>query len=333
MPGLVPRTRNLKTPVMARMAEERRLGPWALALGAQGVLLGLAALIGIARPLFFAEAPVFQAVRGGESPEQQLARELLTSHSARLAGGGPLPMLRSAPALPVPEPTTAALLAERQSAALETLAQGLLRSQALLESPSAHVPVSFFGVEEEAPVIVICLDVSASVVNKARARGRDITLLREETRRLIESLPVGKSFALIQFVRAYERFRPQVARASPGAKAAAVDWLEANFVTSGRSGTGWTSGQPNGIESVLRAAFAYEPGAVFIVSDGSFQRNLPNGGSQNVPWADLERLVEELQRANPERARLHAVTLGLRPRDRAPLHSLVARSGGSWREL
>lgn len=194
---------------------------------------------------------------------------------------------------------------------------------------------SFFGLKDRATRIVICFDVSQSVKTKVERAGLTMLAVKDETRRVVEQLNANTLFGFIQFSRQYDTFRPYLVAATMGNKEAAIAWLETEFRTDGSSAPGWTRDEPNGVQSVLKAAFRLDPApdAVILVSDGSFQRTPAAGGFENVPWEELEAELADLQAGLPEPAKVHFVGFQMKGSDKAAMNRIVRRYHGRLREV
>jgi hypothetical protein len=208
---------------------------------------------------------------------------------------------------------------------------GLMASLQGLVSESSKV--SFFGIEDQATRIVIAFDISQSVVTKAKKSGISMRQLQQETGKLIESLNANTLFGIIQFSRSYDFFENYLITGTKANKAAGIVWLEKEFRTDGISPRNWIRSPVNGIQSVLEAAFAWQPDVVFIISDGDFQRSKDNGGSQNVPWDELSRDIHRLQESARKEARIHFVGFQVKEAHKSELHTIVRRYKGQYREL
>jgi hypothetical protein len=200
---------------------------------------------------------------------------------------------------------TSSLEASLQSSIGQSM-QGVLGSSAQLPLPD---PVQFLGAQIRASRIIILVDVSASVKTKLNKAGMPITELREELIRLIEQLGPNHLFGIIQFTRKWDAFSPELLPATASVKSDAINWMRQSFRTTGTSGRNWINGTPNGIEAVLKQAFSMNPQVdqIILLSDGDFQRSLPQGGGQDVPWDDLRRLTKSLQDQNLGQAQLRLI--------------------------
>lgn len=194
---------------------------------------------------------------------------------------------------------------------------------------------SFFGIETSQEKIVICFDVSLSVKNRAESVGVDFEVIRQETIRLIENFNNSTLFSMIQFVRNYEVFQTNLIPGNRNNQAAAVRWMQNRFVTTGQSASlrNAVREDPNGIESVLRAAFAMEPEVIFILSDGNFFRTPAGGGGVKTPHEDIRRLIDELQRGMPRPVVINFLSFQMHPNDQREWARIVRSTGGVMREM
>lgn len=208
---------------------------------------------------------------------------------------------------------------------------GLMGSLQGLVSESSRV--SFFGVEEQATRIVVAFDISQSVVTKAKKSGLSMRQLQQEAGQLIQSLNANTLFGLIQFSRSYDFFENYLVTGTRDNKQAGVTWLEKEFRTDGKSGRNWIRSTVNGVQSVIEAAFAWQPDVIFIISDGDFQRTKIGGGSQNVPWDELSRDIHRLQEQSQKDVRIHFVGFQVKAQHKSELQNLVRKYKGQYREL
>jgi len=208
---------------------------------------------------------------------------------------------------------------------------GLMGSLQGLVSETSRV--SFFGIEDQATRVVVAFDISQSVVTKAKKSGISIRQLQAEAGRLIEGLNANTLFGLIQFSRSYDFFEDYLVTGTKANKEAGVRWLDEEFRTDGKSGRNWIRQDINGIQSVIDAAFAWQPDVIFIISDGDFQRTKSTGGSENVSFEELSRDIHRFQEASEKDSRIHFVGFQVKPAHKAELMNLVGRYGGQFREL
>lgn len=201
---------------------------------------------------------------------------------------------------------------------------------------------SFMGVQANGRRIALLFDVSGSVVNKAARSGVPMEKIKEETKKLIESLGINTRFGLVQFVRNYKPFRQELVPATDQNKSAAMDWIENEWSESGTMsarGRGVISRYPNGIEMVLSDVFKLEPDVVFLVSDGSFWKTLGpeserrESNQEKVDYRALRRLIGDLQKQLPSKATIHMVGFEMIPEEKRELSSIIRSNNGRLREI
>lgn len=192
--------------------------------------------------------------------------------------------------------------------------------------------VDFMGVKSKGERILIVFDVSKSVVTAMQRAGAPITDVRDKTVDMINELSPGTLFGLIQHSRNYDVFKPELVPAFPENKAAAIEWLNSKFVTSGASAKGWTTGMPNGIQLVMKAAFQMKPDLIFLLSDASYQRTMPGGGDSNVPWDELKREVRKLQDELSRPAVINFIGFSVDPEDAKEMGQFIRGNDGVYKE-
>lgn len=193
--------------------------------------------------------------------------------------------------------------------------------------------VNFFGLESSGERIVIVFDISTSVVNKVKSQGYSITQTRDKTIEIIEGLNPGTMFGIIQHSRSYDMFKQELIPAIPENKEEAIAWLRSDFETSGSSRSGWTRGTPNGIQSVMKAAFQMEPDLIFLLSDASYQRTGEVNRNENVPWDELKNDVEDLQKTLSREAVINFIGFGVDPEDASAMRNFVRANDGDYKDF
>lgn len=206
---------------------------------------------------------------------------------------------------------------------------------ALSDIKTEYSTVSFFGVEARAERVVICIDISMTVKNKVERAGYSMERVRQEAESLIEGLNANTLFGIVQHARNYDLFRDYLVAATVENKAAALAWLRSEFRTKGTSGRNWQRRHPNGIQSVLAAAFQLDPAPdlIFLVSDCNYYRTPSNGGGERVPWEEIASDLRLHQEGLVRPARLDFIAFQMRPEDRAQAANLAQLYGGSVREF
>lgn len=194
--------------------------------------------------------------------------------------------------------------------------------------------LSFMGIQAEGNRIALLFDVSGSVVNKANSSGMPLSKIKEETLKLLDTLPLDASFTMIQFVRNYKPFSDQLVQATAANRDAARMWIENEWSESGqmaRGGRGVLSPDPNGVVCVLDAAFAMNPDIVFLISDGGFWQTYPK--DRKIPHDDLEDKMKELQKGRRDKIPVHFIGFQMRDDDKSAWERIVRRTSGRLREI
>lgn len=196
--------------------------------------------------------------------------------------------------------------------------------------------INFLGIDATGKRILLIFDVSGSVVNKAEASGMPLTRIKEETIKLIDKLPADSKFGIIQFVRNYKPFRPELIPATVPNRDLAREWINSEWSETGTmsaSGKGVISPKPNGLPAILLAAYEYKPDVIFLVGDGSFQLTPVDGGSKTVSEDEFEDLFKEINKSSPEKIPLHFIGFQMRDDDADTWKKITRRQGGTLKEL
>ena len=319
------------------------VGPLLFAFLAQGLVLLLAVSVVVIGPIF-REEPDFTAKKTIYLPQRELEHRVSVAEFQELAQPPALLQrlavdslrpqnLPALPDLPSVDFSPISMNAPVMDPSFMLGQTGLMGGLGEIGAEVSNF--SFFGLEGRAKRIVICFDISGSVKNKIEQAGLTMDLTKEETKRLIEQLNANTLFGFIQFSRQYDPFRGFLVAATQDNKAMALAWLDAEFRTDGKSAPSWIKKSPNGIQSVLEAAFALDPApdAIILVSDGSFQRTPSGGGTEDVPWDELEADIMALQAGLPEPATIHFFGFRMSASDKAAMSKIVRRYRGRLREL
>jgi hypothetical protein len=328
-----------------RQRRKRRfgVGPLFMAFAAQALVLLAAVFVVVIKPIFQDE-PEFVAKKTIYLPQRELDHRMAVSEFQ--AAAQPPVMLNKLTSSAVIEnsipPLPALPQVDYKPVEMESpLSQSdaLLGQSGLMGGLSGVATetssFSLFGLQEEATKIVICFDVSMSVKNKVESAGYTMEQVKEATKNVVSSLNANTLFGFIQFSRQYDVFRPYLVAATQENKQAALEWLDSEFRTDGASAPGWRRDNPNGIQSVIKAAFNLDPSpdVLILLSDGSFQRTPPQGGSENVPWEELERDLSQYQSVLPTPVRLSFIGFQMRSTDKAAMNKIARRWRGRLREI
>jgi hypothetical protein len=195
---------------------------------------------------------------------------------------------------------------------------------------------TFMGIKAQGQKIVLCFDVSGSVVHKAESSGVPLAKIKEETINLISGLPSGAQFGIVQFVRNYKPFKPALTPMTPANRDLAKQWIETEWNESGqmaRGGNGVISPSPvNGVVKVLEAVYAMKPDVIFLISDGQFEQTTPEAQSRRIPNEEIEDQIKELQKTNAKLS-LNFIGFQMKPEDKSAWESITRRAGGRLREI
>lgn len=179
--------------------------------------------------------------------------------------------------------------------------------------------VSMFGLQTEATRVLIAFDISGSVKTKVERAGLSMERVRDQTWENLESMNANTLFGMIQFARAAETFDDQLRPATRRHLERAHQWLHRSFRTDGSSGNNWQRGKPDGIEDILRRAFAMDRSldTLIIISDGDFYRTTARGGGERVPWPRIVELTRELQSTLEVPCSIHLIAFDLPANNRS----------------
>ena len=192
--------------------------------------------------------------------------------------------------------------------------------------------MSFFGIPSNGTRVLLLFDVSTSVVNKANQAGMPLSKIKEETVALITKLPINTRFGIIQFTQNYKLFSLELLPATDSNRAAALQWIEMEWVESGSmSRSKKVTGNPRGLAGVLELAVAMKPDVIYLISDASFQWK-ESGPIETIPWKELKTICEgPLQQAGG--CKIHFIGFEMKPDDKREISALCRKSGGRVQEI
>ncbi len=244
------------------------------------------------------------------------------------------PRPRKHPENQIPPMKTLAKLIRAAATTLMALAITLFALHGTADAQGKAKDAKFMGFKVNGQRVVLLFDVSGSVVSKAKASGMPLHKIKEQTEALVNALPDESQFALVQFVRNYKMFLPEMVPASKDNCDQAKAWMELEWDESGmmpRTGKGVIAPTPNGLPAVLRAAYALKPDLIFVISDGSFERTA-NGQSEKVPYDEFEALFKELA---PEGTAIpfNFVGFQMRKEDKDFWSKMSKRLGGELKDI
>jgi hypothetical protein len=193
----------------------------------------------------------------------------------------------------------------------------------------------FLGINTKGERILLMFDVSDSVLHKAADGGVPLSKIKEETLQMITTLPINARFNIVQFVRNYKPFQQELIPATPANRELAKQWMESEWNESGslpRGGRGVVDPTPNGLPPVLDFAFSNKPDAIFLISDGSFERGR-NGENDKITGAEFDAKIKGLEAAAGKKVPIYFIGFGMKPGDKADWEKIVPRTGGRLREM
>ena len=192
--------------------------------------------------------------------------------------------------------------------------------------------MSFLGIQSSGQRILLLFDVSSSVTNKAAKAGVPLEKIQQETISLIGKLPITSKFGIIQFTQNYKPFSKELLPATDNNRAAAVNWVQSEWVTKGSmSESAKVISNSQGLIGVLDLATEMKPDVIFIISDGSFQWKA-GGGSGTIPWAIVKkRIAENLCKSGD--CKVNFITFEAKTEDAREMRSISQRSGGKTIDL
>lgn len=195
--------------------------------------------------------------------------------------------------------------------------------------------INFMGIQADGQRVLLLFDVSRSVVNKANSSAMPLAKIKEETAAMIQRLPPDARFGIIQFVRNYKLFQPELIPATVPNRDLAKAWIDTEWKESGsmpKSGKGVVSPSPNGLPPILRAAYALKPDVIFLISDGSFERGTDT--TEKISGDEFEALFKELSAGSPAtKVPVHFIGFQMKPDDKDTWQKITRRQGGSLKEL
>lgn len=192
--------------------------------------------------------------------------------------------------------------------------------------------MSFFGIESKGKRILLLFDVSSSVVNKAAKAGVPLTMIKEETIKLIGGLPINARFGIIQFTQNYKAFNAELLPASDTSKQSAKSWVENEWVDSGMmTASKKVTANSDGFVGVLQRGLQMEPDVIFVVSDADFQWR--RGGSiGDIDPKEIGNLLQAYEKTGKQ-VTLNLIGFEMKPENKSELGKIVRRTGGSLKEL
>lgn len=193
--------------------------------------------------------------------------------------------------------------------------------------------VSFMGIQMEAKRVLLLYDISTTVTNSVREAGMTMEEVREETKKVLDSLSINTRFGLGQFARNFAFFQPELLPATDANREQARDWLDRWFATSGsmpRGTPNTRTGSPGFLE-LMKEAFRMQPDVIFVISDGGFYAGSGNGGK--IDYREIEQTFKELQETAAEPVKINFIGVGMDGTDKNGMRRIISRNGGKFREM
>ena len=316
-------------------------GPFFLAILVQGLLVAGAGLVVVMTPSAESE-PEFEAAAAVHLPQRERQHRVAVSEFQR-AAGAPRMMERLTTAALAPDglpemPSAFAELDTAADAGLEAMdSQSLLGDSGIAGIlgglGGAGETASFFGIEAAGNRIVIVVNTSASVINRARNRGVTVERIQQEIISMVEGLSPGARFGIVQFSQGARTFADHLAPATVANVDRLRQWVPENLRGNPRAATGQ---ERLGHEAGLAEAFAFDPDVIFLVTDGQLNRREGSPGDYTypeIPYSRLRATLDELRRETSSDVRLHVIGFEMRAADAGNMRRLASDFGGSLREF
>ncbi len=324
-----------------------RVGTWkggslALALLAQAVIVLVAGVVVVMTPPRDSE-PEFEAAQTVQLPQRELEHRVAVSEFQQATGNPRVVERLSTSALVpegLPEVSTAAASEFSPMESSDFMAQdarALLGDSGIMGALSglegAESTSSFFGLEATGERIVILVNTSASVINKARNRGVSVERIQEEMIGVIEGLAPATQFGIVQFSQGVRAFENYLAPATAANIDTVKNWVPENLRGNPRAATGQ---EYYGHEAGFAEAFALDPDVIFLVTDGQLNRREGSPGDfsyPTIPYSELLATLQGLQREASSDVRINVVGFEMRASDARKMRRLVTEFGGQLREF
>lgn len=228
------------------------------------------------------------------------------------------------------------LISDQVNGLVGSAALGAGLGQGLSGGGGTGEGMSFFGVKANGERILLLFDVAISVVNKAEAAGVPFEMIKEETVKMLDGLPISSQFSLIQFTGNYMAFTDELIAATPNNKDLARKWVEEKWSTAGGMSSAAAGVTQNfrGVVGVLEKAIEMRPDVIFLISDASFNWR-PDGGNSYplIPYDEIEDVVERMEDELRREVPIHFIAFEPKPDDSKEWSRIVRKTGGEFREL
>ena len=190
---------------------------------------------------------------------------------------------------------------------------------------------SFLGISSQKKRILLCFDISGSVVNKANASGMPLSKIKEETLNLLAKLPINARFGIVEFSQNYKVFKKELVPMTDQNREAIKSWINSEWTETGTLGGGSTVTNPKGFVGVLELAAQMQPDVIFVVTDGSFQWRV-TGQISDIPWDDVKKIAKgPLQ--GPNGCAINFIGFQVKPQNRGEMATIASSTHGKVREI
>jgi ABC-type arginine transport system ATPase subunit len=184
----------------------------------------------------------------------------------------------------------------------------------------------FFNTMSQAQSVVMCMDVSSSMVGSPKSP-KTYALLEKEVAKLIRGLPDNAYFGIVVFSREARGFHNRLVRASNEDKEKAVNWVKkmspevANDAKAEEDERQFHHGTRADLG--LEQAFALQPDVIFFASDGE-----PSGKTP-------PEILAQVMAAQKERAKPSVVNVVAYVADggQSFMRDLATQNQGAFREI
>jgi HEAT repeat protein len=190
-----------------------------------------------------------------------------------------------------------------------------LQSEPRKKRAEPETQASFFSIPLDARNVTFILDLSKSMGDapKAGAPPR-IETARKEIAATAKSLPMDARVNAITFGRELNPFAPSLRIATPGVRAALVQWVNKQPIGGGT----------NIFDSLELALRDKRVDAIYLLTDG---------GATTGQFIDNGDILEQIARRNRyRRVHIHTIAVGRTSRGRSLLKQLAEQSGGTYVE-
>jgi hypothetical protein len=188
-------------------------------------------------------------------------------------------------------------------------------------------------VEAEGERIVVVVNTSVSVRNKAQRRGVPWARIQDEVTGVIDRLDGGTLFAIVQFSQAVRVYPETLAPATAANREAVRAWVREHL----RGNPPVEAGAARfGHEAAFEAALGLDPDVIFLVTDGVLDRREVQGGRVVYPEISYNALassIQETRGGSRRRLQVHVIGFEMKKGDAEGMRRLAGAFGGQVREF